>query len=236
MSDQRQGFTPPPRKKTALDNRKLNMSVPCPTAPGKTSALIWGLYSNNPRITVYTGDPEDSGERNGYGKLTANLDAPTFFVFLELVKKAIGEQPGWKMKIENKGFTWFGGKRSDAPAVISELWVGKNADGRIWLSITMPNRPKIQFFFNAPDFHSLCNGDGTPLTGSEVSILYANAYIKNLGEMMSTMLVTEWTEPPPPKDKQGGGGGQRQGGGNNYGGGQRQAPARAEEVGEDIPF
>lgn len=54
-------FRPPPRIKNALDNRKLNLSAPTPGAQGKYANLIWGIINNNPRITVYTGDPSEEG-------------------------------------------------------------------------------------------------------------------------------------------------------------------------------
>lgn len=247
MADQ--GFQRPPRKKNALDNRKLNMSAPCPTAQGKYSNLIWGLYANNPRLTVYTGDPEEQGnERLGYGKISANLDTPTLFAFIELLKWTITAEGEVKNKIENKNYTWFDRKRSETPVMVSELWVGKKADGRVWISITAPNRPMIQFFFKSPEFHDWCDSTGAKADPGLISRMYAGGYTGLLSEYFGHLQITEWEEPPPPKDKQGGGGFQRggqQGGGNrgaggggSYGG-NKQAPVPAADAGgsgEDYPF
>ena len=236
MADNR--FQPPPRKKNALDNRKLNLSAPCPTAPGKTSSLIWGLYSNNPRITVYTGDPEDSGERNGYGRIQANLDGPVLFQFFELAKEIIAGPANKKAKVENLNFTFFGGKRSESPVVISELWVGKDNEGIVWLSVTADNRPKIKFPINNNTFHNLYHGDGTPVTKDESSVLWAKGYITLLSNVYGHLMVTEYTEPPPPK-QQGNGGGQNRPGYNNNnsgGGGGYNSNSQRESITNDIPF
>lgn len=231
MADQ--GFRPPPRKKNALDNSKLKMSAPSPTAPGKNAALVWSLVKNAPRITVFTGDPEEQNERMGWGKINANLDMPTFYVLMGLIKESLTAEPGWKMKIENKNFTFFGGKRSLTPEVVSELHVGKDNSGRCWISVTAANRPKIQFFFNAPEFHSLYDAKNEPLSNGEVSKRYTAAYIRALELIMASVATSSWEDPPPPKDRQGGGNFNRSGAGG--GGGQRPAPP-ANDAGDDIPF
>lgn len=241
MSD----FKPAPRKKNALDHRKLNLTAPCPTAQGKYSALIWGVYSNNPRLTVYTGDPEDASERTSYGRITANLDTPTFFAFVEMLEAAAKSQTEIKQKIENKNYTWFGGKRSERPAVVSDLWVGKDKDGCVWISVLAENRPKIRFIIKPSEFYSLYHSDGTPFTKGEESSLYALGYCSILRNMVSNVLVNEYVEevPKTPNNNRGG----NQQGGNNYnrGGNQgagnyQQAPRNNDRdesfVANDIPF
>lgn len=88
----------PPRKKIALDNRKLSLFAPCPSAPGKTASLSWRLVSNNPRITVYTNDPADMTEKNGNGLIAAALDAPVFFMLMRLMYKIIDAPNGTEEK------------------------------------------------------------------------------------------------------------------------------------------
>lgn len=232
------GFQPTPRKKIALDNNKLNLNAPCPTAPGKTSAWTWGFVKNNPRITIYTRDPADNTEKTGYGKIVANLDTPTLYAFFENILRATTEENGWKVKIENKNYTFFGGKRSDAPVVINELWTGKDKDGCIWVSITAKERPLIKFIFGGTEFHHLFHGDGSQYTQAEASVGYAKGLVKFLQKLYAQISITEYIEPEPPQQRQGFGG--QQGGGNNYGGGGGQgggynrAPATVPE--SDLPF
>lgn len=240
-------FRPPERVKNALDNRKLSMSTPTPGNQGKWSSLQWGLYANNPRITVYTNDPNDSGPDKGYGKITANLDLPVFFAFLSQLDQIINGPDDNKVGIENKNYIFPGGKKSEKPVVVSTLWFGKDKEGIVWMSIVARDRPKIQFKFGPSDFHHFQKGDGTPFTAGECSQLFAKGYIRILEEMVPTLAVANYVEPPK-KDapaggnsygNRGGGGG----GGNSYGGGGggnrggNSAPA-AESFGgdDDLPF
>jgi uncharacterized membrane protein YgcG len=124
---------------------------------------------------------------------------------------------GEKLKVENMNFTFFGGKRSQAPAVTSELWCGKDKEGVIWISVSAPNRPKIKFNIGTNDFHHWFHGDGTPYTAAEASTLYSNAYVKILENMVAHLMCTLWVEPEQ-KPQQGGGGQRQGGGGGNYGG------------------
>lgn len=235
-------FQAAPRKKIALDNNKLNLNAPCPTAPGKTSAWTWGFVKNNPRITVYTRDPADNTEKTGYGKIVANLDTPTLYMFFNLIEQAIKEPNGWKDKIVNRNFTWFGGKRSDTPAVLNELWAGKDAEGCIWVSIVAKDkdRPIIKFIFGGTEFHHLYHGDGTQYTAAEASVGYAKGYIDVLRQLYAQISIIEYVEPEPQQPRQGFGGQQGGQGGGGFGGGQGQgggysrAPAAVME--NDLPF
>lgn len=234
-------FKPPPRAKTALDNRKLNLSAPVPNVQGKYASLIWGLFSNNPRITVYTNDPNDNAPP-GYGKISANLSLPAFMMFLVMLRKVIDSPGETKDKVENKNYTYFSGKRSDLPVVVSELHVGKDAEGVVWISVTdtiKKERPRIKFKFHPDDFHALVHGDGRPYSKGEASALYAEGYANLLDKMMIHMASENYVEPPPRDGGGGGGGGggNREGGGGNWnrgGGGGGQPPA--EDKDDDLPF
>ena len=230
MADNNRGFQPTPRKKNALDSKKLNLVAPCPTAPGKRSSLIWGVYSNNPRLTVYTGDPEDSTERTGYGKIAANLDTPTFFAFIEMLEASAKSTEECKQKIDNKGFTWFGGKRSEVPVVLNSLIVGKDAEGCVFISVVADNRPIIKFFIGPSESHALYHSTGKPFTKAESSSLYAIAYCQLLRNMVGNVLVSEYVEEVAKKPYN------PQGGNNNNQGGGGYSKPQNNSYAEDIPF
>lgn len=214
-------FKAAPRKKTALDNKKLQLSAK--NQDGKYASLQWGIFSNNPRITVYTNVESDRDVN--YGKISANMDAISFFGFMNLLRMAIefvpgtDGQPEFKRSIENKNFIFPGGKRSDKPVVQSELFVGKDKEGMVWMSVTAKDRPRIKFDFQLSDFHALKHGTGEYYSKAEASVVAANAYLTLLVEMFGHMLVTEWVEPPAPQGQGGGGGGGFNRGGGNGGGG-----------------
>jgi hypothetical protein len=235
-------FTPTPRAKNSLDHRKLNLNAPAPNAPGQQASLIWGIHANNPRITVYTNDPQDKGADKGYGKISANLDLPVFFAFLRSLDQVIEGPNDVKLGIENKNFIFPQGKRSEKPIVVSTLFFGKDKDGVVWMSVSAKDRPKIKFDFGINDFHHFVKGDGTPYTKAEMSVLFAKGYVRILEEMVPALLVDNYVEPAP-KPQQGGGGnygnrGGNGGGGGNYGGGGNR-PAPTQDFGgdsSDLPF
>lgn len=224
-------FTPPVRIKNALDNKKLNLSTPTPGVDKKWASLIWGIYANNPRITVYTNDPNDTGESNGYGKISANLDLPVFYSLTMLLSKIIDGPNDQKECIQNKGYTFFNRKRSDEPAVISSLWLGKDKEGVVWISVTAKNRPIIKFNFAPSSFHHFVHGDGTPYTAPEISQLFAKGYVRLLEELMSNMAAANYIEPPPRDPPPG----TQNGGYNNNNNNNRNSNANS-DMDSDIPF
>lgn len=243
MSDYngQRNFTPPPRKKNALDHDKLKLKAPTPDVPGKYANLLWGFHANNPRITVFTGDPDDNTPANGYGKIVASLDTPTFFVFIELLKKTVNSETECKEKIINKNYIFPGGKRSETPVVISDLWVGKDKEGCVFISVTADKRPKIKFIIGPTEFHSWVHGDGTPATKGEVSTLYATGYVNILSAVYANLIVSEYVEKEvkPNNGNNGGNNRYQNNNGNNQNNYQRNnAPARTEPtpVDEDLPF
>jgi hypothetical protein len=217
-------FKPAPRKKNPLDNKKLNMSSK--NQDGKYASLQWGLFSNNPRITVYTN--VESDRDTNYGKISANLDTPAMFAFIELLKLAVEFQPEagrdeFKVSMENKNFIFPGGKRSEKPVVQSELFVGKDKDGVVWIGVMAKDRPRIKFTLQLSDFHMLKHGTGETYSAAEASVVAAKAYIDLLAKIYAHMQVSHWVEPEEkPRDGNGGGGGYNRGGGGggyNRGGG-----------------
>lgn len=225
------GFQPPPRVKNALDNRKLNLSAPCPSNAGKKSNLVWGLYLGNPRITVYTGDAENS-------KVSAALDIIVFEAFMILFKKALTAEPGWKDYVVNKNFTWFNRQRSEKPEVVSELHVGKDAEGQIWISVMDSKATKVRFFIAAPDFHSFKHGNGNDFTKEETSVLISEAYINILTRVTSNLFVAAWPEVEADYSKKAEEArAKREGAGGGGGGYSKQATPEKSNVSDgDIPW
>jgi hypothetical protein len=234
----------PQRKKNALDNQKMKMSAPCPSAQGKWSSLGWGLYKNDrPRITVYTNDPADSGNDNGM--IRAPMGAPDFFALIHHLQTLCDSTEVVRTKIELMDFIFPGGKRSEKPVVVANLWVGRDEEGIIWMSpqSTDGSRPKIKFPFGPANWANWFNGAGEEYSKAELSKIYAQAYIKMISAVMEQLLVTEYKEPEQ-KNQNGGGGGGRN---NNYqqnnnGGGQRNnnggggGGGQQQSFDDDLPF
>lgn len=213
-------------KKHMLNNAKIRLQAPCPTAPGKFSSLAWDVWMNNPRFVVATNDPTMMSKERGFGRIQAAMEPPTFMVFLELLDLCINSTEACKYRVANSGKDKAGGFD---PVPTSDLHVGRDADGCIFVSVVSKEEgwPVIKFVFSAPDqrFHKLYHGNGTEFTKAEISVIYAKAYRKLLEVAMMNVLDTHYVEPEPyvPGNKGGYGGGQRNGGGNGGGGYQKPA-------------
>lgn len=210
MSD----FRPPPREKNVFDEPKLDLKTP--NSKGKMATLKWGIFKNNPRLTVYTNDPDDTTDN---GRISANLDAKTFYAFLQLLSRAIKSDVEFKAKIDNKNHIFAYGKRSEEAVLVSSLWVGRDADGVVWISITAPKHPSIKFAFANSDYHFFYHTGGEQFTKADYSQIYAEAYLTMLTELMGVAMVHHYIAPEPRPEGQGGGKGGFQGGGNRGGGG-----------------
>jgi len=203
MSD----FRPPERKKNAFDNKKLNLSAP--NSKGKKATLSFALVNNNPRINVYTNDPDDTIDN---GRISANMDTPTLFAMLHLLSQACRSKEAFREKINNQNHTYQGGQRSDKAVVVSSTIIGKDDDGIIYISVTAPNRPIIKFVFGPSEYHNFIHGNGSPWTPAELSKLYAEAYIAMLTSFIGSVQDSQYVEPKPANNQKSNGYQNRSGG------------------------
>jgi hypothetical protein len=181
----------PKPKKTPLENNKLALYTK--NEEGKTARLVWTIINNNPRIMVYTNLTAD--KNNNYGRISANLDLPTMMLVTEYLKSMKSMERGTKYVMENKTFTYVGDKRSDEPSKVSELWIGKDNEGVIWLSVVSENRPKIKFELLLSNYHHLISTDGTPVAKGALSEMMANAYSNMLSSLYTHIYVSNYVEP-----------------------------------------
>lgn len=242
-------FTPPPKKKTAIDNTKLGLSAPCPTAEGKWSSLRWGLNNNNPFIVVYTGDPNDDTPATPNGRIKAELDLPMVMMIFDLLERAITEENGWKMCVETLNFIFPGGRRSEKPVITTNIWVGKDKEGSIFISVIdaqRKDRPVIKFELAPSSYWFHINSrTGETISKQEASVAWTKGYIDLLRNLYYNLAVTEYT-PPKPKDggngggnnsnRGGGGGGNRGNYNNNNSGGNNNNSSSGDGLDDDIPF
>lgn len=171
---------------------KFQLFTETPGVPGKRSRLGFSSYRGNPRITVFTNVPNDTGK----GVINAPMNPETFLVFLDLLEKVALNPAESKHKID----CWTvmraaeGQEANREKTLLSELYFGRDAAGLIWISVTAPNRPRIKFDYRISDFHKIYKGDGTQLTEGESSTLQAMATIRALREVM----IVHMSELKPP--------------------------------------
>lgn len=139
------------------------------------ATLSWAVMDGNPRLIARTG--EKATEENGYGKITAALDGGMAGTVFELLEKALVSEPGWKMKIVNRS-TYVDNKRFDPPQHVNDVAIGKDTEGRIWISVIQEGRPTIRFYMLPSSWHSLVNADGSVPAVDELSAMFTRGYLR----------------------------------------------------------
>lgn len=197
------------------------------------ATLTWAVMDGNPRLIARTG--EKATEENGYGKITAALDIGMAGVVFELLEKALTSEPGWKIKVPNRS-TYVDNRRFDPPQHVNDVAIGKDTEGRIWISIIQEGRPTIRFYMMPSSWHSLVSADGSVPAADEMSAIFTRGYLRIGPELIAAVCAqavkdnqdeaSAFAESNPGQrsggyqQRQGGGGGggyqQRPGGGGNW--------------------
>ena len=232
----------PKKPPTILSSAKLKLSAANPSSKGAWAKLGWDVFRNNPRLVVDTGDASLRSRETDFGKITAALDPLLFGFVMESILTAAAHEGEWKTKHEVFGHSYKTGQKSEQVVLMSDVWVGKDKDGCVFISVVNKDKegfPVIKFIFGPADqrFLKMQHGDGTPYTKGEMSVLAAKAYVSILRDLISQILVHHYEPPEPPPQggfQRGGGGG---GGYNRGGGGGGGAPSSIDTSSDDsIPF
>lgn len=216
----------PTVKKHAINERKLQLHTQ--NSVGKNATLKFNIITNYPRIDVYTNDDNDPKNKE---PIRAALDQSSFFIFLTLLEKAANAKDKFEETIENRGHTFFGGKRSEKPEVLSRLTVGKDDKGVVFITVVAKNRPKIKFPVLPTNWNNLVDSQtGEKIGEAKASFYTALAWKDLLSHMMGTYLVVNFEEIEP-KDNKSSGNNKWQ---NNQ---QQQKPAVSyDDEGDSFPF
>jgi len=229
------------RRKSALDNKKLTLQALDKNADGKYASWVWGFKKNDVTITIWTNEEADKNSKHK-GRIEAVIPLPLAFYLIEQINLAAESEGEYTHRINLKDFKFFGqGKRSDEPMLLSQVFVGKSADGVVWISVTAPERPRYRFgFVPRTGYAELVDAAGNPAAPGLVSKIYAKGYAKLLTQVYALYAYHDYQEPP--KKPQNGNGGGGYGGGNNnrqggYGGGnQGGGVPNYETVDNDVPY
>ena len=170
-----------------LELAHFSLFAPCPGVENRNSRLAWCMSYNPtteiiyPRVTVFLNNPSVTGAA---GILYAPFDSATLLIVLKELEKVVLGPAGGKCKISN--YTQLrenGVIVPNAEKVLqSELWFGKDTDGICWISVVMPDRPKIKFEFLLSAYHKITKSDGTEANKAEGSVLQALAVIEAVSE------------------------------------------------------
>lgn len=185
------------------DFERLQMWTPTPGAPGKRAKLSFGIRDGNPRVTVFTNDPND---KINNGVIYAAMNPETFYAFMELFGNVIRAKEEVKYKISCFGTRWENNKPTKEKILISDLCFGRDAEGMIWICIIAENRPKIKFEFNISDYHLLLDGDGKQFDKARASRLEAASKLALFHDVYG-IAISKNLENPTPRPNAGARGG-----------------------------
>lgn len=208
------------KKYSIFDFSKLSLNA----TQGKAQ-LKFNIYRNNPRIVIFTNDEKDRQQNSA--PMSANMDPYSFMSFLQMLQSLVSAPAETKYKIENLTLKGEGKDRTIAHA--SDLMLGKDANGVIWISVLMDGRPKFKFEIGDYKYHKFMHGDGKEMSKAEVSQMAAKGMVTLLSNIFSTYLTTNYEHVPATAFK----GNNRSGG---YNGGQRSRAPADDDMSEDLPF
>lgn len=216
--------TPAPKKHKAVTLGRFMLTAPQPNARAGADTpakMYWASYRGNPRIVIHTNDPADS--ENMYGKINASMDMMTFEVLMARLEFVSNAEPGYKEKIGNLS-TYKGSQRFDTPQLVNSTLIGKDEDGRVWISVVEDSRPTPRFFFQPGEYHQVIRRDGTPLPPAEASVWYTQATVRGLRGVMAVLHARNALGDEPEEDgvkvDTGAGGGWKNNNGGGWKGGQ----------------
>lgn len=178
-----------------LDFVRLQMFTPAPNMQNVRSKLSFGFRDGNPRITVFTNDPNDTIAK---GIIYAGLSPEMFEIFLTVFETVIRTKDEVKQAIDCYTSRYEDNKPTGERLLNSQVWVGKDANQLIWLSVTAENRPRIKFTFQVSEWHKIYHSDGTLITEAEGSRLAAMAHLNLLRQVYGHLLANYLLNPPPP--------------------------------------
>lgn len=173
------------------------------------------IVNGNPRFRVYM---NDGGNNKA---ISFALDPAKAYSILEAVNHFSRNKDSSRISLELKSSYDHKGGRTDKPSVVSEIFVGRNSDGIVYIAFRAKGEKTAVFNFKSDYFAVLKGADGEALDPVLESELTSRGWAKLLESMIGSYLTARTTEPPkrtPPN----GGGGNSGGGGNNFG--------------DDVPF
>ncbi len=144
----------------------------------KPSILSWGCWNGNPRITVSTNIESDKVNRSGM--INAAFNPETFYALLDLLEEVANSPNELTYRVDCKTTSELPEGGRSEPFVASFVMLGKDSEGKVWISVLAENRPKIKFIFTISNFHTIHEKGKGPISEELASKLQAKATVRLL--------------------------------------------------------
>lgn len=228
----------PQRTKSILEDIGLRLTADAlPQGTGKCTLKFYQTGRNRIRADMYPNLP--SQQNNGL--IRADIGFGEFYAILQWVQYlADSSVPAGAYQIAHEDFTFFNKKRSDAPQLIHRTVIGKEEDGRIYISVLSPanDSAKVKFYFEHPHLCTIKALGGTPtITPAVLSARSALAWVSAMTGLIPDIITAAWVDKSQQNQGGGNNGGGNNGGNRNNGGGyQGQGGGNASQSDDDMPF
>lgn len=190
-------------KTSILDEAKLALRSKVEGSTG-TAMLKVSILNNQPRVTVFTGVAGDPNK----GCIIARMDGPAFATFLTTALDLIETEDFKKFGVYNKSHPKDGeGKQNTKEfKVDSLLQIAKDADGRLFISVTDKQITPVKFYFEPTNYHNFVynGGESTP---AEISKFYAKGWIKLIFKLFPMVMESQFEPYKKPNQNGNAGGG-----------------------------
>lgn len=156
----------------------------------KRPTLRVGVFGNNPRLTVRT---NVEGDQN-HGKIDFNCDLATFAAAIAYVRKlanGVDCEPHMEFVYQND---FVAGKKLDSIIPLTNLVIGKDAEGRIYIALvsSQTSRPRIKFYFGPSKHHDILLKDKSKAGPGLLSQCYAEGWAKPAYDLVIHYLTADF--------------------------------------------
>ena len=184
MAGYEQRFKPLP--KTILDFGKLNLYTDKLDGGERRPTFAFKVIRGFVHATVRTGIPTDI--KNGY--MSVRIDPKNFYSLMILFKEVLDEKrSSIRLTIEDRIYNEETRKYDEEMVPMGAIKICRDKDKRIYISLVIDKRPKIQFYFGK-EFNSVLKKEGgTEFTEAEYSQLFAQSYYMMMKDLIPKVLI-----------------------------------------------
>lgn len=178
-----------------LDDIKLRLFGKVEGSTDRAS-LQFGLWNNNPQVTVWTGVKSDPDG----GRITARLDPVILSTFIQRAFDFIqSDKPeDRKVGIYNRTHPRGEDGRQNTKEIVVDnlLQIARDDEGRLFMSVTNKKASAVRFYFEPNNYHEFMVNGGKA-TPKETSEMYAMGYLNLVYRVFQTMFIENYVPPQP---------------------------------------
>jgi len=198
MSTETEFFSRPQQEARIYDLEQFTLWTNTPNRPGFRARLAFGERNGAPRLSIFTNFDKDQGPSVIY----AGFDPVVFDMFLQDLEMVAKSTPGTLVpqdlmdRAPGADRTQPRGKEPTDLIVRCKWFVGKNAEGVVWIGAEQ-NNVKIAFELLPSAWHHFYKPDGNRLSKDEASVRYTHGLIRLLRSVYGRFAsrIRPWTEP-----------------------------------------